>query len=914
MKENYFDIQNEVFEALMKRHSEDASFCFTLRKSYNKDTHLNYFTGTEKSSYFSFSMWDIKINYPGASIDPIVYRVILRRTYLKVEFQLHQTKTPDDEQNKTVLELIQNVDAALKSSNVSAKYNIVNNKPENKMFKVAVRPKVRCANKEELITQLMELIDDTTPLIDNELAPLIESNPDFDGQRVSKLVFDEMIHNRNKRNENRTKSTPTFQEIVEEVIAINNLEDNSPLQFGEIHPGYVWIGDNSGLIGSERAHYEIQYNQKLDESYALIHFEDEHCSEIKNELYDQLPNNFSWYKWPKGEGIKIGGFEMSSRPETPAILFDKLKSAEEQIGDKLRGVLEKIAPKKTKHKMKLLNQILYGPPGTGKTYSTIDKVVEICDPVNFQSNDHQQNKVIYDQLVKDGRVVFSTFHQSFSYEDFVEGIKPVLGNEGDKSLIYDIEPGIFKQIANSAKTLVSLAKQAVNWDAATFYKMSIGGKNRPDIHNWCIENSVVGLSWGGEEDLTPIVHFAQEENWTAYRDEFKKQFPNIVENGRYNIQASYALNRMRTGDIVVISKGNHIIDAIGKVTGEYYFNDATPTDMFHFREVEWIATDLDATPDRFIDKLISQQSIYEFFDGDIKLEAFQALTNAKKEDDKPYVIVIDEINRGNVSAIFGELITLIEEDKRIGQKNELRVTLPYSKERFGVPSNLYIIGTMNTADRSVEALDTALRRRFVFEEMLPKPELISPSAQLSKLMYDYSNVGWKDREYKVQEDQLQTFFGIDDTEWKKRIGIWKEFMINDITKNLDHLAYLNDLAKVNLEKLLSLINTRIEILVDRDHTIGHAFFMDNTSLADLKSTFANKVIPLLQEYFYGDYEKMAMVIGTDFFEITSIDKSIFAASSENFDPEGKIYHIRNVNEMTDDQFTTALTSLLKKKD
>ncbi len=499
-----------------------------------------------------------------------------------------------------------------------------------------------------------------------------------------------------------------------------------------------------------------------------------------------------------------------------------------------------------------LNQILYGPPGTGKTYTTIDKVAEICQPDQYLENNHEANKRVYDQLLKEGRVVFITFHQSMSYEDFIEGIKPLKPGDEDQFLKYDVEPGILYQLANIAKKVEKRSSAQVDWDNCKFFKMSIGGKNRPDIHDWCIQNNVVGLGWGGDEDLVELKNMS---DWYAFRDLFRELFPLTVQENRYHIQAAFIFNKMKIGDIVVITKGNHIIDAIGKVVGDYYFNDQNPTDFCHFRKVEWIATDMNASPEKFIDKQISQQSIYEFYNADVKKNVFKELTAIEVTEEKPYVLVIDEINRGNVSAIFGELITLIEEDKRIGKANELRSILPYSKERFGVPSNLYIIGTMNTADRSVEALDTALRRRFSFVEMLPKPELLKDKGE--------NNSG--------------------------------------------------EIEGIDLFSLLSIINDRIEVLVDRDHTIGHAFFINDTSIEDLRNTFANKIIPLLQEYFYGDYSKMELVIGSAFFEKKEVSKVKFAVKSEDFEAEGQVYHIKNISEpsvMSDEDFISALTILI----
>ena len=180
---------------------------------------------------------------------------------------------------------------------------------------------------------------------------------------------------------------------------------------------------------------------------------------------------------------------------------------------------------------------------------------------------------------------------------------------------------------------------------------------------------------------------------------------------------------------------------------------------------------------------------------------------AKGKPNKNYVLIIDEINRGNISKIFGELITLIEESKREGKHDALSVTLPYSNETFSVPNNLYIIGTMNTADRSLALMDTALRRRFDFIEMMPDINLLCDDNQESI-----------------------------------------------IVENID------------ISKMLQIMNQRIEVLYDREHTLGHAFFMplfDDRTIENLASIFKNKIIPLLQEYFFEDWDKIRMVLGDD---------------------------------------------------
>ena len=292
-----------------------------------------------------------------------------------------------------------------------------------------------------------------------------------------------------------------------------------------------------------------------------------------------------------------------------------------------------------------LNQILFGPPGTGKTYNTVNMALDIVCPIEGSQWEKEQRKDArdkYQKMLKGGRIVFVTFHQSMSYEDFIEGIKPEPTEDG--KITYEVKDGIFKELC----------------------------------------------------------------------------------------------------------------------------------------------------------------------------------AKAKKDESQNYVMIIDEINRGNVANIFGELISLIEDDKRLGASEELHAELPYSHTIFGVPKNVYIIGTMNTADRSVEALDSALRRRFTFKEMMPKSELVP------------------------EENNVRSIFEI--------------------------------------------INQRIEVLKDREHQIGHSYFMDVENEDDLKDVFYDKIIPLLQEYFYGDYEKIQLVLGEGFVKKDSASVKFAGDKSGDFDVS-EVYRI-----------------------
>lgn len=432
----------------------------------------------------------------------------------------------------------------------------------------------------------------------------------------------------------------------------------------------------------------------------------------------------------------------------------------EFIGDKFYGSNKSKTP---------LNQILYGPPGTGKTYHTINRALEILG-YNFENKKREEIKQDFEDKVKSGQIVFTTFHQSLSYEDFIEGLKPITPKKEGNPLRYKVVDGIFKQIC----------------------KNSIPFQIGDDINGYIVESvtpELLTLKKKRSDTLLPV-----------------------------SFRMLYGLNKYLT------EKGLSADNVKEKIS-------FTEEDKSTYPEIEpYLINGYNTIIPNLLNKL-----------------------NNPISDHTHKVLIIDEINRGNVSQIFGELITLIEKDKRLGNSEELTVTLPYSKKSFGVPSNLYIIGTMNTADRSVEALDTALRRRFVFEEMTPKPEKIAEIR----------------REKKLDEK----------------------------------------IANIDLELLLLTINHRVEKLLDRDHTIGHSYFLNCKDIKDLKNTIYKNIIPLLQEYFHGDYAKIGLVMGAGFIRVKNSTISFATFEHDGID----IFNDRKVYEIVDYRDKEKQTILYKDK-
>lgn len=345
------------------------------------------------------------------------------------------------------------------------------------------------------------------------------------------------------------------------------------------------------------------------------------------------------------------------------------------------------------------NVVLYGAPGTGKTYDVPEFAVRLCDPA-FMATEPNREEIVsrYNQLKTEKRIAFTTFHQSLDYEDWIEGLRPVV-NENSQ-VTYEIESGIFKKLCEEAERPVVKDKQVGIADNAVVWKVSLAGTGDNPVRSDCMKNSYIRIGWDG---YGPVI--SDETDWSIYNGEGKQ------------ILDAY-INKMKIGDIVMSCYSSQTIDAIGVVGGDYEFDDSLP-DYKRVRRVNWLVKNINENIVEMNDgKTMTLGTVYRL--NSITLDNVKSIlekynTSSKmEENDKAYVMVIDELNRGNVSKVFGELITLLEADKRKGRINAESVVLPYSKKAFHIPNNVYLIATMNTADRSLGSLDYAIRRRFAF--------------------------------------------------------------------------------------------------------------------------------------------------------------------------------------------------------
>ena len=526
--------------------------------------------------------------------------------------------------------------------------------------------------------------------------------------------------------------------------------------------------------------------------------------------------------------------------------------------------------------MKPRNIILYGPPGTGKTYRTSALAVQLIEDLSppdvlNQYPDRALLRGQAEQYRQEGRLAFVVFHPSFSYEDFVEGIKPRTNDR--QELSYAVEDGIFKQMCVRAAYALYLSQQRNTLSADTTSRHSFDA-----------------LFFEFTDYLKRSL--ADDTQETVFESKTGKPFY-LVDINQNN---TLSLRMGKGKQAYPVSKGNlaKLYRTFTSAEEIKSLRRDMPASIHRVSSVAWAAfhrlKQYEATRNQTYQYLLEGKGAYDdthypAMKRDVQRLDYASLRPEDYAAAGQFVLVIDEINRGNVAAIFGELIALLEDDKRGGQPEALSTTLPYSREAFSVPPNLFLVGTMNTADRSIEALDTALRRRFFFEAMNPDPTLLTSVA----VTVNSSAIASPDAELSVAAEPKVSY---------------KNSSANPTTYAID------------LEKLLVVINRRLTVLLDADHQIGHGYLLPVVStdepLDALRHVMDHKIVPLLQEYFFGETGKVLLVIGRKFFEPDEPgSENFFAADDEEATrwvdlSQKTIYHLRS---LSDREFVEALISI-----
>ncbi|MEO1814049.1 MAG: AAA family ATPase [Acetobacterium sp.] len=511
-------------------------------------------------------------------------------------------------------------------------------------------------------------------------------------------------------------------------------------------------------------------NEKNDDAPKKLNYITSLLSELDSESIFPVDSPISLY-----DNVIVGRKRSASGGSTgtvSATVEDDLTDIEETTDYEKYAKLMQFNP----------NVILYGPPGTGKTYGAM-RIIEAFEKQNG-------SPASFKQVVAEKRAKFITFHQAFSYEEFVEGIRPQIDEDGQ--MAYPVQPGVLREFADACSMQSkkkNIKDEALNNTAPSnqVWKVSLGRKNENHIYTTLRDKNVIAIGYGPEEDVS---------DWNDAQ----------LDQGDPTNTLKCLHSRVNIGDIVMVFNSPQTIRLMGVITSDYFYDNSDGFGYRHRRAVKWLAN-FEANPKDIIainkNKQLVQGAIYK-----LRVSVNDALALLEKEENKddlpkPYYLIIDEINRGNIAKIFGELITLIEKDKR----ELLTCELPYSRDAFSIPGNLFLIGTMNTSDRSIALLDTALRRRFAFVEINPDASLVE--------------------------------------RFHPSIG-----------------------GNVSPGKLLQALNNRITDKIDRDHRIGHSYFMgdDLVTKYDLYNVWYYKLLPLLMEYFYNDVKQVGQIIGDSFFD------------------------------------------------
>lgn len=690
----YKDYEKRVYDWLMSKHNQDPTFTFSFRQKASKGAEKDYFIGTEKSNYFSTSFWYLPVAFPGSSGDCIGLQFYYTKTGYNYFFEFTQTQNPHNEQNKAALALVKAMQPALASVTGFQRIPTAN----AKMF--TLRTKTRQDSYDSLEAMFIDIEKDMAvviPIVNKTIAEIKDSYPQFEAHRIATASFESMHQKMEMRmhahsvtvNDSDTMLS-TSKKYWLYAPGENANKWDEFYEAGIMGLGWDQLGDLNNYTTKEAILAKLQAienttSNKGNDTTANIDFKStisvgdiviakkgrkEYIGYgIVTSDYYYDASRLDYQKCRKVNWIKRGQWEEENKDIVLKTLTDITKYPDyvTKLID-LLGIADETNPPitATGTNRSPLNQILYGPPGTGKTYNTVLEAAKIITG-NEAIGYAEALKVFNANLGQ--QIEFITFHQNYSYEDFIQGLRP--DTENGSALTFEKKDGVFKRIADRA-----------------------------------------------------MKNLEASQNPASAKKDFDLVFSELIQP-------------LNEGDVTEIEikmkKSSFFITAVGEKSIDFRKSIG---DSEHTLSINTLRKMYDKGVNDII--LGGLQPYYNPI-LELLLEKGKSTVTAVARQN--YVIIIDEINRANISRVFGELITLIEEDKRSHGAIPMRVTLP-SGDPFIVPSNLYIIGTMNTADKSIALLDIALRRRFEFVPKYPDVALVKEEY---KLLFEKMNAAIKEK-------------------------------------------------------------------------------------------------------------------------------------------------------------------------